>query len=107
MSRADLMLGGQSVGVAGVPILNPLLTLSAFNFDVFKVRPAHPTQCRVFIIRQTPHASIIASAARHFYGPLLKSEPLIKPLAYMAIITQTLITQISTNSACSTHERVL
>ena len=83
MSRADLMLGGQSVGVAGVPILNPLLTLSAFNFDVFKVRPAHPTQCRVFIIRQTPHASIIASAARHFYGPLLKSEPLIKPLAYM------------------------
>ena len=44
------MLGGQSVGVAGVPILNPLLTLSAFNFDVFKVRPEHSTQCRVSII---------------------------------------------------------
>ncbi|CAL5220002.1 g1945 [Coccomyxa viridis] len=36
VALTNLMLGGQSVGVAGVPILNPLLTLSAFNFDVFK-----------------------------------------------------------------------
>ncbi len=42
MSRADLQLNGQSVGLNGVPILNPLITLTVFNFDVFKVRSDLP-----------------------------------------------------------------
>ena len=42
-AHADLALNGQSVGVAGVPILNPLLTLTVFNFDVFKVRSNLPS----------------------------------------------------------------
>ena len=36
--HTDLQLNGNTVGVPGVsPILNPLLNLAVFNFNVFKV----------------------------------------------------------------------